>query len=59
MSCRFGLHGQSARRHSVRNGAIEFAECPHCATPFVRHEGGRWRTVPTGFRVVWRAALGE
>jgi hypothetical protein len=55
LSCRLGLHGRSARQHGVRNGSVEFAECPHCARTFIRHDSGDWQRVPAGYRVVWKS----
>jgi hypothetical protein len=37
----------------VRNQGFEFACCRGCGRDLVRSRGA-WRTVPRGFRVVWR-----
>lgn len=37
----------------MRNGRYEFGRCTRCAVDMMRREGS-WKTVPKGFRIVWR-----
>jgi len=51
LSCVVGRHRAGSRR--VRNQGLEFGCCICCGGDLVRSRGA-WRSVPTGFRVVWR-----
>lgn len=56
-SCVAGRHDAGPRR--VRNQGMEFGRCRGCGRDLVRSRG-TWRSVPKGFRVVWRrSAAGE
>ena len=50
-SCLLGLH--SALPSNVRNLGLRVSQCRCCARDMI-HKRGRWTTVPTGFRIVWR-----
>ncbi|MEA3013859.1 MAG: hypothetical protein QOD42_2404 [Sphingomonadales bacterium] len=50
-SCGDGKHVALAR--PVRNQGFEFGRCRKCGRDLVRSRRA-WRTVPAGFRVVWR-----
>jgi hypothetical protein len=52
-SCSTGLHSPST--DVVRNQGFDFTQCRHCRRDLIRSKR-RWRTVPGGFRVAWRAA---
>jgi hypothetical protein len=49
--CKLGRHAPAPG--AVRNQAFEFSCCRRCGRDLVRSRG-TWRTVPKGFRVVWR-----
>src|SRR3954470_16535074 len=51
--CISGSHSPSSR--ITRNQGFEFAQCRHCARDLIRSNRS-WKTVPEGFRVVWRGA---
>ena len=51
LDCAAGKHGPAAP--GVRNQGLEFGCCRGCGRDLVRSRGA-WRTVPRGFRVVWR-----
>jgi len=51
ISCAVGRHRAGSRL--VRNQGFEFGRCRACGRDLVRSRGS-WRTVPGGFRVVWR-----
>lgn len=51
LSCVAGRHEAGPRR--VRNQGLEFGRCWICGSELVRSRAA-WRTVPKGFRVVWR-----
>lgn len=51
--CTTGLHSPAPR--IARNQGFEFSQCRHCTCDLIR-SNRRWRTVPRGFRVVWREA---
>jgi hypothetical protein len=51
--CISGNHAPSSR--ITRNQGFEFAQCRHCACDLIR-SNRRWKTVPEGFRVVWRGS---
>jgi hypothetical protein len=51
--CISGSHSPSSR--ITRNQGFEFAQCRHCACDLIR-SNRRWKTVPEGFRVVWRGS---
>jgi hypothetical protein len=50
-SCTSGRH--SPAHPIVRNQGFDFSHCRHCACDLIRSDRS-WRTVPRGFRVVWR-----
>lgn len=50
-SCNSGRHAVASP--GVRNQGFEFGKCTRCGRDLLR-SGGDWRTVPKGFRVVWR-----
>ncbi|HEV7658531.1 MAG TPA: hypothetical protein VGO55_01675 [Allosphingosinicella sp.] len=50
-SCGDGKHVALAR--PIRNQAFDFGRCRKCGRDLVRSRRA-WRTVPAGFRVVWR-----
>jgi len=50
-SCLLGLH--SALPSNVRNLGLRVSQCRCCGRDMI-HKRGRWTTVPTGFRIVWR-----
>jgi hypothetical protein len=50
-SCGDGKHVALAR--PIRNQGFDFGRCRKCGRDLVRSRSA-WRTVPTGFRVVWR-----
>jgi hypothetical protein len=52
-TCATGLHSPAPA--IVHNQGFEFSRCRHCACDLIR-SNRRWRTVPRGFRVVWREA---
>lgn len=54
-SCLAGRHQAESRR--VRNQGLEFGRCRACDQDLVRSRRA-WRTVPRGFRVVWRRGPG-
>ena len=54
-SCSPGFHSPSPT--VVRNQGFEFSHCRHCGQDLIR-SNRRWRTVPRGFRIVWRSADG-
>ena len=56
ISCLFGRHRVLSR--GVRNGNLEFARCENCHRDLVRGDH-RWKTVPRGYRVVWRPRTGD
>lgn len=56
LSCVVGRHRAGSR--PVRNQGFEFGGCRACGRELVRSRGG-WRTVPKGFRVVWRRDAGR
>jgi hypothetical protein len=43
----------SPTSHIVRNQGFEFSQCRHCTCDLIRSNRS-WKTVPNGFRVVWR-----
>ena len=49
--CTAGSHVFAAG--TVRNQGFEFGRCGHCHRDLIR-SGRQWRSVPKGFRVVWR-----
>jgi len=51
LDCAAGKHVPAAP--GVRNQGLEFGCCRGCGRDLVR-SSGTWRTVPRGFRVVWR-----
>ena len=51
-TCASGRH--SPGNPIVRNQGFDFSHCRHCACDLIRSDR-QWRTVPRGFRVVWRA----
>lgn len=51
LDCAAGKHAPAAP--GVRNQGLEFGCCRGCGRDLVRSRGA-WRTVPRGFRVVWR-----
>jgi len=51
LNCTAGKHVPAAA--PVRNQGFEFGCCRGCGRDLVRSTGA-WRTVPRGFRVVWR-----
>jgi hypothetical protein len=51
ISCGEGMHAALAR--PIRNQGFEFGRCRKCGRDLVR-SGRAWRTIPPGFRVVWR-----
>lgn len=51
LDCAAGKHAPTAP--GVRNQGLEFGCCRGCGRDLVRSRGA-WRTVPRGFRVVWR-----
>ena len=55
LSCVAGRHEAGPRR--VRNQGLAFGRCWICGRDLVRSRGA-WRTVPKGFRVVWRRPAG-
>ncbi len=55
LSCTVGRHRAGSR--PVRNQGFEFGCCRGCGGDLVRSRGS-WRTVPRGFRVVWRREAG-
>jgi hypothetical protein len=40
--------------YGVWNEGYCFSNCAHCGCDLIRNSGG-WRSIPDGFRVVWRA----
>jgi hypothetical protein len=53
MRCRLAGHAPGERRAS--NGKLRFARCRHCGDDLVSSlEGRDWRSVPAGYRVVWK-----
>ena len=52
-TCASGRH--SPGNPIVRNQGFDFSHCRHCACDLIRSDR-QWRTVPRGFRVVWRGA---
>lgn len=55
LSCVAGRHEAGSRR--VSNQGFDFGCCEGCGRDLVRSRGA-WRTVPKGFRVVWRREAG-
>jgi hypothetical protein len=51
LRCQMARH--TVARRVVRNQGFSFSHCGRCGRDLVR-AGGQWRTVPKGFRVVWR-----
>ena len=51
ISCADGKHVALPR--PIRNQGFDFGRCRSCGRDLVR-SGRAWRTVPAGFRVVWR-----
>ncbi len=51
LDCAAGKHVPATP--GVRNQGLEFGCCRGCGRDLVRSRGA-WRTVPRGFRVVWR-----
>jgi len=56
LACLLKRHERAARE--VRNQGFAFSQCRHCRRDLVR-SGRRWRTVPRGFRIVWRRPGGR
>ena len=50
-TCMRGKHDAAA--NWVRNQGLEFGRCGRCGRDLIRSRQ-QWRTVPQGFRVVWR-----
>ena len=50
-SCLLGLH--EAVPSNVRNLGLRVSQCRCCGRDMI-HMRGRWSTVPSGFRIVWR-----
>lgn len=50
-TCMRGKHDVAA--NGVRNQGLEFGRCGRCGRDLIRSRH-QWRTVPQGFRVVWR-----
>ncbi len=48
--CRLGVH-QGSTEH-IANMGWDFGRCRSCSTELIRIFGGRWRTVPKGYRIV-------
>ena len=53
LSCLIGRHLPGPE--TVRNQGFTFGRCAGCGRDLVRSMG-RWKTVPKGFRIVWRSA---
>lgn len=51
LDCAAGKHVPATP--GVRNQGLEFGCCRGCGRDLIRTRGA-WRTVPSGFRVVWR-----
>ena len=56
LACLLKRHEAGARE--ARNQGFAFSRCRHCRRDLVR-SGRRWRTVPRGFRIVWRRPGGR
>lgn len=56
LRCYAGRH--AAAPGEVRNQGFEFSHCRRCGSDLVR-SAHRWRTVPKGFRVVWKQRPGQ
>jgi hypothetical protein len=55
-TCASGKHEVAA--NGVRNQGLEFGRCGRCGRDLIRSRR-QWRTVPQGFRVVWRRAADD
>lgn len=51
LSCLIGRH--SVLPSNVRNLGLRVSQCRCCGRDMI-HRQGRWTTVPSGFRIVWR-----
>ncbi|HEY1606826.1 MAG TPA: hypothetical protein VGF77_14640 [Allosphingosinicella sp.] len=51
--CRAGRHSRTPDE-PVWNNGYWFSSCKRCGCDLVRRGGGRWRTAPNGFKVVWK-----
>lgn len=51
LACLMGRHARVTSE--VRNQGLAFSRCRKCRRDLV-HSGRGWRSVPRGFRVVWR-----
>lgn len=49
------LRVHQAAPEPVWNGGYYFSRCLRCGRALVRRPQQRWRDVPPGFRVVWKA----
>jgi hypothetical protein len=54
MGLRCKLFGHRAVPPEVLNEGLYFATCGICSADIIRQRGGRWYSVPPGFRVAWR-----
>ncbi len=54
MTLRCSVIGHAAATTHHRNQGLDFASCHRCGCDLIRSDGGEWRQVPAGFRVVWR-----
>jgi hypothetical protein len=52
MLCRVGFH--RPLDSEVWNDGYHFSACDRCNHTLIRRDGGRWRRVPSRFKVVWR-----
>ena len=50
-----GLRLHRPKGDIVINGSLAVARCAHCSNEIIRRDGGWWKTVPAGLRIVWRA----
>jgi len=41
------------------NGTLQVGRCGRCRAEIIRRDGGWWKTVPAGMRIVWREPDGD
>ena len=58
MNLRCIIGGHRAAPDRIHNQGFDFSRCDGCRRDMIR-SGRRWRTVPKGFRVVWKRKPGE
>jgi hypothetical protein len=55
LHCLTGSH--SSDLHLVSNQGFHFSRCKSCGEDLIR-SGARWKSVPAGFRIVWKPTQG-